>query len=100
MTLFELIHKVSFDDLIPTLKEEYDVDTDIYAYREAFDEISLLRPTRLCDGNIQVYRDEEEHYIDVNGCNDIWENLLGYDISVARIFIWKTMLWPRIFFGS
>lgn len=31
MTLFELIHKVSFDDLIPTLKEEYDVDTDIYA---------------------------------------------------------------------
>lgn len=50
MTLFELIHKVSFDDLIPTLKEEYDVDTDIYAYREAFDEISLLRPTRLATG--------------------------------------------------
>ena len=34
MTLSELLRNVSFDDLIPTLKEVYDVDTDIYAYRE------------------------------------------------------------------
>ena len=105
MTLFELIHKVSFDDLIPTLKEEYDVDTDIYAYREAFDEISLLRPTGLCDGNIQVYRDEEEHYIGVSGCNDIWENLLGYDISVAEDIhlednaLAAYILWELTFYG-
>ena len=45
MTLFELLHKVSFDDLIPTLKDVYDVEADIYAYREAFDELSLLHPT-------------------------------------------------------
>ena len=44
MTLSELLHSVSFDDLIPTLKEVYDVETDIYAYREAFDELNLLRP--------------------------------------------------------
>ena len=44
MTLSELFHSVSFDDLIPTLKEVYDVETDIYAYREAFDELNLLRP--------------------------------------------------------
>ncbi len=43
MTLFELLHKVSFDDLIPTLKEVYGVEIDIYAYREAFDELNLLR---------------------------------------------------------
>jgi len=42
MTLSELLHSVSFDDLIPTLKEVYDVETDIYAYREAFDELNLL----------------------------------------------------------
>lgn len=44
MTLSELLHSVSFDDLTPTLKEVYDVETDIYAYREAFDELNLLRP--------------------------------------------------------
>ena len=44
MTLSELLHSVSFDDLIPTLKEVYGVETDIYAYREAFDELNLLRP--------------------------------------------------------
>lgn len=42
MTLSELLHSVSFDDLIPTLKEVYGVETDIYAYREAFDELNLL----------------------------------------------------------
>ena len=42
MTLSELLHSVSFDDLIPTLKKVYDVETDIYAYREAFDELNLL----------------------------------------------------------
>lgn len=44
MTLSELLHSVSFDDLIPTLKKVYGVETDIYAYREAFDELNLLRP--------------------------------------------------------
>ena len=44
MTLSELLHSVSFDDLIPTLKEVYGVETDTYAYREAFDELNLLRP--------------------------------------------------------
>ena len=39
MTLSELLHSVSFDDLIPTLKEVYGVETDIYA-----DELNLLRP--------------------------------------------------------
>ena len=43
MTLSELLHSVSFDDLIPTLKEVYGVETDIYAYREAFDELNLLQ---------------------------------------------------------
>ena len=56
MTLSELLHSVSFDDLIPTLKNVYGVETDIYAYREAFDELNLLRPIGRDDGNIKVYR--------------------------------------------
>ena len=49
MTLSELLHSVSFDDLIPTLKEVYGVETDIYAYREAFDELNLLPAVRGVD---------------------------------------------------
>ena len=40
MTLSELLCKVSFDELIPTLEEVYDVK-DIYSYRKAFDELML-----------------------------------------------------------
>ena len=49
MTLSELLHSVSFDDLIPTLKEVYGVETDIYAYRDAFDELNLLPVVRGAD---------------------------------------------------
>ena len=40
MTLHELLLKVSFNELIPTLKRVYDVK-DIYSYREAFNELML-----------------------------------------------------------
>lgn len=45
----ELLHSVSFDDLTPTLKEVYGVETDIYAYREAFDELNLHPAVRGAD---------------------------------------------------
>ena len=105
MTLFELLHRVSFDDLIPTLKEEYDVDTDIYAYREAFDELNLLRPTGQGEGEIKVYRDEEEHYIGLSGCNDRWENLLDLNIRVEEGIrlddnaLAAHILWELTFYG-
>ena len=105
MTLFELLHKVSFDDLIPTLKEVYGVETDIYAYREAFDELNLLRPTGQGEGEIKVYRNEEEHYIGVSGCNDVWENLLDLDIRVEEGIrlddnaLAAYILWELTFYG-
>lgn len=105
MTLSELLHSVSFDDLIPTLKEVYGVETDIYAYREAFDELNLLRPIGRDDGNIKVYRDEEEHYIGVSGCNDIWENLLDLNIHVEEGIrlddnaLAAYILWELTFYG-
>ena len=105
MTLSELLHSVSFDDLTPTLKKVYDVETDIYAYREAFDELNLLRPIGRDDGNIKVYRDEEEHYIGVSGCNDIWENLLDLNIHVEEGIrlddnaLAAYILWELTFYG-
>lgn len=105
MTLSELLHSVSFDDLIPTLKEVYGVESDIYAYREAFDELNLLRPIGRDDGNIKVYRDEEEHYIGVSGCNDIWENLLDLNIHVEEGIrlddnaLAAYILWELTFYG-
>ena len=105
MTLFELLHKVSFDDLIPTLKDVYDVETDIYAYREAFDELSLLRPTGNSDGEIEVYRNEEEHYIGVSGCDCSWEYLLDLNIRVEDGIqlddnaLAAYVLWELTFYG-
>ncbi len=105
MTLSELLCNVSFDDLIPTLKDVYDVDSDLYAYREAFDELNLLRPTGQGDGEIKVYRDEEEHYIGVSGCNDIWENLLELNIRVEdgirldNNALAAYILWELTFYG-
>ena len=105
MTLFELLHKVSFDDLIPTLKDVYDVEADIYAYREAFDELSLLHPTGNSDGEIEVYRNEEEHYIGVSGCDCSWEYLLGMSIRVEDGIqlddnaLAAYVLWELTFYG-
>ena len=105
MTLSELLCNVSFDDLIPTLKDVYDVDSDLYAYREAFDELNLLRPTGQGDGEIKVYRDEEEHYIGVSGCNYIWENLLELNIRVEdgirldNNALAAHILWELTFYG-
>lgn len=105
MTLSELLCNVSFDDLIPTLKDVYDVDSDFYAYREAFDELNLLRPTGQGDGEIKVYRDEEEHYIGVSGCNYIWENLLELNIRVEdgiqldNNALAAYILWELTFYG-
>ena len=59
MTLYELLHKVSFDELIPTLEGVYDVK-DIYSYREAFDELMLNEAAGQTDGVIELSRDEDD----------------------------------------
>ena len=59
MTLYELLHKVSFDELIPTLEGVYAVK-DIYSYREAFDELMLNEAAGQTDGGIELSRDEDD----------------------------------------
>ena len=77
MTLYELLHKVSFDELIPTLEGVYDVK-DIYSYREAFDELMLNEAAGQTDGVIELSRDEDdENWIHVTGCDDCWSEVLA-----------------------
>ena len=82
MTLYELLHKVSFDELIPTLEGVYDVK-DIYSYREAFDELMLNEAAGQTDGVIELSRDEDdENWIHVTGCNDCWSEVLASRIQI------------------
>ncbi len=82
MTLYELLSRVSFDDLIPTLKEVYDVK-DIYSYRGAFDELMLTEAAEQTDGVIEVSGDKvDENWIQVTGCQNCWRYVLASRIEI------------------
>lgn len=104
MILSELLLKVSFDELIPTLKGVYDVK-DIYSYREAFDELMLNEAAGQTDGVIELSRDEDdENWIHVTGCHDCWSEVLASriqiddrlsfsDAELAARILWKMTFW-------
>lgn len=104
MTLYELLRKVSFDELIPTLKGEYDVK-DICSYREAFDELMLNEVTGQTDGVIELSRDEDdENWIHVTGCHNGWSEVLASriqiedglsfsDAELAARILWEMTYW-------
>ena len=104
MTLFELLHNVSFDELITTLKGVYDVK-DIYSYREAFDELMLNEAAGQTDGVIELSRDEDdENRIHVTGCDDCWNEVLASriqiedrlsfsDAELASRILWEMTYW-------
>ena len=104
MTLSELLRKVSFDELIPTLKGVYDVK-DIYSYGEAFDELMLKEAAGQTDGVIELSRDEDdENWIHVTGCHDCWSEVLASriqiedglsfsDAELAARILWEMTYW-------
>ena len=104
MTLYELLRRVSFDELIPTLKGEYDVK-DIYSYRGAFDELMLTEAAGRTGGVIELSRDEEdEDWIQVTGCQDCWCDVLASEIEIedglnltdaelAAHILWEITYW-------
>ena len=104
MTLFELLHNVSFDELIPTLEGVYAVK-DIYSYREAFDELMLNEAAGQTDGVIELSRDEDdENWIHVTGCDDCWNEVLASriqiedrlsfsDAELASRILWEMTYW-------
>ena len=104
MTLYELLRKVSFDELIPTLEGVYDVK-DIYSYREAFDELMLNEAAGQTDGVIELSRDEDdENWIHVTGCHNCWSEVLASriqiedglsfsDAELAARILWEMTYW-------
>ena len=46
MTLHELIHKVAFDTIVPHLTaiDPENVPNNLYAFKEAFDELRRMKP--------------------------------------------------------
>lgn len=104
MTFYELLHKVPFDGLIPTLKS---LDAgEIYPYREAFDELMLIGAVEEDDGVIEVSCDEEdESWIHVTGCQNYWREVLASRIEVedglelGDCELAAHILWEMTFYG-
>lgn len=88
MTLKELIMQVSFDELLPCLKErEAENDKDFYLFREAYDRLRNMEPDLGYKGTVRVEwcGDEEDRWISVSNMHDAdWEQCLSKEIAVAE----------------
>lgn len=114
MTLYELIHKVEFDSIVPFLKatDPANAPGNLYAFKEAFDELR-----RMATGNAEgkqivitteVDTDDDgkeiERYLHASGCEgDFWEASLAKEIvfgtAVEEEKALAQILWHMTFFG-
>ena len=105
--IYELLSRVTFDDLIPTLKQILKMDESIIEgqlpyYKCAFDELCLTKPI-VSDKHIEVsYTDG---FISVRGCQDYWNKVLGKLINLEEGLIIPDcelsahILWEITYFG-
>lgn len=104
MKLFELLHQIDFDSMIPTLRKDLKVKSEIYPYREAFDELMLLIPSNK-EGEIAVFRNNEQGWIEINVNDYSWENDLNFEISIEDELhldnsqIAAHILWELTYYG-
>ena len=102
MKLYELLSKVSFDGLVPTLNTLVIKENQLPYFKMAFDELRMMTPT-INDDIIDVQLDES--YIYVDGCQDRWSNVLGKNITLdnelklADQVLAAHILWEITFFG-
>lgn len=102
MRLYELISRVTFDDLIPTLNTLIIKENQLPYFKIAFDELRIMAPT-INDDNIDVQM--AESYIYVDGCQDNWANVLGKNIrldqqlQITEEVLAAQILWEITFFG-
>lgn len=83
MTVKELIMSVTFEDLLPILKEsESDHLDNIYAFREAYDILRNMEPNKKCQETILIstFFSQNERVINVVSNDDCWENELAKTI--------------------
>ena len=102
MKLYELLSRVSFDGLVPTLNTLVIKENQLPYFKMAFDELRMMAPT-IDEDNIDVQ--PAESYIYVDGCQDEWANVLGKNIrsdqqlQITDKVLAAHILWEITFFG-
>ena len=102
MKLYELLSRVTFDDLKPTLNTLIIKENQLPYFKMAFDELRMMVPI-INDDIIDVQM--AESYIYVDGCQDRWSNVLGKNITfdeelqLADQVLAAHILWEITFFG-
>ena len=102
MKLYDLLSRVTFDDLIPTLNTLIIKENQLPYFKMAFDELRMMKPT-INDDNIDVQK--AESYIYVDGCQDNWTNVLGKNIrldqqiQITEEVLAAHILWEITYFG-
>ena len=102
MRLYELLSRVTFDDLVPTLNTLIIKENQLPYFKMAFDELRMMVPI-INDDIIDVQM--AESYIYVDGCQDRWSNVLGKNITfdeelqLADQVLAAHILWEITFFG-
>ena len=102
MKLYELLSRVTFDDLVPTLNTLIIKENQLPYFKMAFDELRMMAPT-INDDDIDV--EMAESYIYVDGCQDNWANVLGKniifddDLQITVQVLAAHILWEITFFG-
>ena len=102
MKLYDLLSRVTFDDLIPTLNTLIIKENQLTYFKMAFDELRMMAPI-INDDIIDVQM--AESYIYVDGCQDRWSNVLGKNITfddelkLADQVLAAHILWEITYFG-
>ena len=102
MKLYELLSRVTFDDLKPTLNTLIIKENQLPYFKMAFDELRMMTPT-INEDNIDVQL--AASYIYVDGCQDRWSNVLGKNITIdeelqlADQVLAAHIFWEITYFG-
>ena len=102
MKLYELLSRVTFDELVPTLNTLVGKTGQLPYFKMAFDELRMMTPT-INDDHIDVQM--AESYIYIEGCQDNWNNVLGKKIRLEKELMLTEevlaahILWEITFFG-
>lgn len=102
MKLYELLSRVSFDGLVPTLNTLIIKENQLPYFKMAFDELRMMAPT-IDEDYIDV--DSTDSYIIVEGCQDSWTDVLGKNIRLEKELpltdqvLAAHILWEITFFG-
>ncbi len=102
MKLRELISRIEFDRIIPTLRTYDNMDGQIIHYKEAYDELRTMTPN---DTEHVLTINLSEGYVSVYGCEELWETCLGSEIIIGEELtlteeeILAHIMWEITFFG-